>query len=477
VAEDSEMKTIFDRPLGLRLIGLTQMTFGFLGLVAGAILIAAVIMGVGGPAVASLGLVYATALFVGVAIPGLVIGNFVDDLRSWAVKAQIVYSAIAALLCALFLAIWGIDYGWGFPWIEGDIAVGRLGVFVLVAEGLFAGYLLVNWRKVVPPPGALIERDRGRARQIVAGLQPTPMLPSMYGPDGESTLSPDEMQRILEVRRVTTEEGMAMLCSNCGGANPVTEIAEDNTLVCGYCGVRLAVGSVFVPCQDHPEYLAATSCSVCGKHYCRRCLTAQEPPVDERWEGSSVHLCRTCFEGRYRPAVTTTSLVIPIDQLFSKAGSRFSRIGGIYRSFLGKYAKVMRYVLEFALRIAGSIMKGGGKAGGGSSDDGAAMFLIALVIIVVAIPLAAFVILLLGAIVIIPLLFYAGLIGVTIEAVKIIRRTDFLSLDQARREGLEVGRPVKKKESTLREETRDWQTREKIKTGPATTHAVIHKRM
>ena len=115
MADDTEIKTIFDRPLGLRLIGLTQMTFGFLGFVGGAVLIAAVFLGVGGPAVASMGLIYAAALIVGVAIPGLVIGNFVDDLRSWAVKVQIVYSTIAALLCTLFLAIWGVDYGWAFP--------------------------------------------------------------------------------------------------------------------------------------------------------------------------------------------------------------------------------------------------------------------------------------------------------------------------------------------------------------------------
>lgn len=236
----------------------------------------------------------------------------------------------------------------------------------------------------------------------------------------------------------------------------MTKVEDDNTLVCDYCGVRLGVSSVFVPCENHPEYLAATNCDVCGEHFCRMCLTAQEPPVDKRWKGSIVHICQKCFEGRYRPAVTTTSLVLPIDQLFDKAGSRFSRVGGIYRKFLGKYSAVMRYVLEFTLRLAASVMKAGGK---GNSNDGAAMVLIAVVVAVVAIPLAIGVVLLLGAIVIIPFLFYAGLVGVTIEAVKIISRTDFLSLSEAREKGIAVGAPAKTKESTLREDQRDWEYR------------------
>jgi hypothetical protein len=38
--------------------------------------------------------------------------------------------------------------------------------------------------------------------------------------------------------------------------------------------------------------------------------------------------------------------------------------------------------------------------------------------------------------------------------VKIIRHTDFLSIDKARKKGIERGRPAKKKESKLREEIR-----------------------
>jgi hypothetical protein len=432
------------------------MTFGFMALLAFIGLVLAIVGGV--PGVAALGPVYAVLLFIGAVIPCLVIGNYVDDLRRNAVIAQIIYSFFSVAMAAVFLVFWGLEYSWTFPLydLSVQIAVGNLAVMIAVVETFFALYLIVKWNDVAPPPGIYVERDRGKARQIVESFIPTPLTPSLVSPDGESTLSEDDSRRILEVKRVTTEEGMAVLCSNCGGATPLTKAQDDNTLVCDFCGVTLGLSSVFVPCEIHPEYLAATSCDVCGEHFCRMCLTAQEPPVDQRWHGSIVHICQNCFEGRYRPAVTTTSLVLPIDQLFDQAGSRFSRIGGIYRKFLGKYSAVMKYILEFTLRLAASVMKAGGK---GSSNDGAAMVLIAIVVAVVAVPLAIGFLLLLGAVVIIPFLFYAGLVGVTIEAVKIISRTDFLSLSDAREKGVVVGRPATMKESTLREDQRDWEFR------------------
>jgi hypothetical protein len=252
---------------------------------------------------------------------------------------------------------------------------------------------------------------------------------------------------------VTTEEGLAILCSNCGGATPLTKVHDDNTLTCDYCGVQLAVSSVFVPCQNHPEYLAATTCAVCGEHFCRMCLTAQEPPVDPRWEDSTVFLCQKCFEGRYQPAVTTSSLVIPIHELFGKAGGRFSRLGHLYGKFLRAYGGIMKYAIAFSLRMWASMSRGrGGRRGG---DNAASAFLIMLLIII-AIPIAVGAALLIAGIVIIPLLFYVGLVGVAIEAVKIIRRTDFVSLQEAREKGIQIGKPVKKKESKLRHTTRTW---------------------
>ena len=449
MSNETEQDTIFDRPLFLRLIGLTQMAFGLLGLIATIGLIAASLGAYTNP-------LYAAAVFLGVALPCLVIGNYVDDLRRWAVVAQIVYSLAAVALTGFLLIVRGIGYTWTVPIFGFSIlvAIGNVAVFILITQSLFVLYLILKWKVVAPPPGVYIERDRAKAKLIEEGLIPTPLKPRLLAPDGTTVLTPEETTRILDVRRMETEEGMAILCSNCGGATPLTKASDDNTVQCEYCGVRLAIGGVFVPCQNHPEFLAATSCAVCGEHFCRRCLTAQEPPVDERWVGSSVHLCQRCFEGRYRPAVTTTSLVIPIDELFDQAGTRFSRVGSIYRRFLGKYVSSMRYVLEGALRIAGNVLR---SSGGRKSGDNAIMFLIMVVVVIVAIPIAIGVLLLIGALVIIPVLFYAGLIGVMVEASRILSGTDFVSLEKSREQGLKQGRPVKRRESTLRTSTRPWQ--------------------
>lgn len=451
--ENNQIDTIFDRPRPLRFIGLTQMLFGIFGLLAGIGLLVANWLGYADPTMTPL---YSILIFVGVAIPGLVIGNYVDDLRREAVAAQIFYSYIAVILTALFLLFYGIDYHWSFPWFEAtlDIYIGNLAASILVIQFLFGTYLVVKWKTVAPPSGVRIVRDKRRARLIERGEIPSPMSTHILAPDGQTHLSYEEGQQILQVRKVTTDEGMAILCSNCGGATPLTKVDDDNTLHCDYCGVRLGVSSVFVPCENHPEYLAATSCAVCGGHFCRLCLTAQEPPVDDRWENSTVFLCQKCFEGRYRPAVTTSSLVIPIDQLFGKAGGRFSKLGQLYGKFLRAYGGIMKYVLEFSLRLAASMGKAGGKGGGGK-DDAAAFFLI-IIIIIIAIPIAVGIFLLVAGIVIIPLLFYIGLIGVAIEAVKIIRRTDFISLQEAREKGIKLGKPIEKKESVLRENARIW---------------------
>ena len=449
MSDESEQDTIFDRPMGLRLIGLTQMAFGFLGLLATIGLMVATIGGVTNP-------LYVAAVFLGVALPCLVIGNYVDDLRRWAVVAQIVYSLSAVALTGFLLAVRGLAYTWTVPIFGFSIlvAIGHVAAFILATQSLFIVYLLIRWKEVAPPEGVYIERDRAKAKLIEEGLMPTPLEPRLLAPDGTTILTPEETKRILDVRRMETTEGMAILCSNCGGATPLTDTRDDNTVDCEYCGVRLAVGGVFVPCENHPEFLAATSCAVCGEHYCRRCLTAQEPPVDERWIGSSVHLCQRCFEGRYRPAVTTTSLVIPIDELFEEAGSRFSRVGSIYRRFLGAYVRTMRHVLEAALRFAGSVMR---SSKGGKGSDNAIMFLIMVVVVIVAIPVAIGVLLLVGALVIIPALFYAGLFGVMVEATRILSGTDFVSLEKSREQGLKRGKPVKTKESALREPSRPWQ--------------------
>lgn len=454
MSEENKVYTIFDRPIGLRLISVTQMTFGLFGVIATIGLLIATITG----SLDSIGYVYTLLIFGGVAFPCLVIGYYVDDLRKWAVISQVLYSLIAIGLCAILLYVQGISYSWSFPLfgVENfEIAIGNVAAFIVASQSLIIIYLLVRWNMAIPPAGAIVVRDKAQARLIEAGLMPSPLEPMLLAPDGVSKLSPDDEKKILDIRKVVTEEGMAILCSNCGGATPLAKAKDDNTVDCDYCGVVLGVSSVFVPCTNHKEFLAATTCNVCGDHFCRQCLTVQEPPVDEKWEGSAVYLCRKCFEGRYRPAVTTASLVIPIDKLFTSAGGRFARVGGMYRSFLGVYANSMKHIWRLPLELLASIGKSGG--GGGGGGDSCAGAIILIVIIIIAIPLLAAVLMLLGAIIIIPILFYAGLIAVTIEAAKIISRTDFVSVDNARVKSLATRQKVKVTQSKLRPTVRSWE--------------------
>jgi len=451
--KEDKVYTIFDRPKGLRFVGLLQMAFGAVGLLATIGLIAASIIG-SSELPGSIGYIYAILVFVGVALPCLIIGNFVDDLRKNAVVAQIIYSLVAMGLAGLFLILRGLQYMWTVPLFEYEIviAIGNLSAFIVVAQAFIILYLILAWDSAVPPQGAKVIRDRGEARRYEEGLVPLPFTPAVLSADGMTELSEDESKHVLEIRKEFTEEGMAVLCSNCGGATPLTKV-ERNRLHCDYCGVTLGVSSIFVPCDNHPEYLAATTCAVCGDHFCRKCLTAQEPPVDERWTGSTIFMCRKCFEGRYRPAVTTTSFVIPIDKLFSTAGSRFTTAGRIYRRFLGAYGNVMKHLWRLPIELLGSL----GKSGGGGGGDNCVGALIMIVIIIIAIPILAGVLLLIGAIVIIPFLFYAGLVAVTLEAIKVIRKTDFQSIDTVRIQSIVEKKKPKQKESKLRPAIRSWE--------------------
>ncbi len=430
------------------------MAFGVAGLLATIGLIVAAIAGT--PELPGLiGYVYASLVFVGVTLPCLIIGNYVDDMRKNAVIAQMGYSLVAMALASLFLFVRGVHYVWTVPLFQMAIylAVSNLAMFIVFTQAAIVLYLVFSWNRVIPPEGVEVIRDRGKARRIEQNLVPIPLSPSMIHPDGETELSPDDSLHVLEATRVVTEEGMAILCSNCGGATPLTKVQDDNKLQCDYCGVTLGLSSVFVPCENHPEYLAATTCSVCGKHFCRKCLTAQEPPIDSRWEGEVIFLCQKCFEGRYRPAVTTTSFVIPIHELFSKAGSRFHTVGRIYGRFLGAYGGILKHLWRIPLELLANI----GKSGGGGGNDNCVGALLLVIIMIVAIPILAGLLLLIGAIIIIPLLFYAGLIAVTYEAVKVIRKTDFQSLDTVRIQSIIQKKKPKIKESRLRPATRSWE--------------------
>ncbi len=433
------------------------MAFGVFGLIATLGILSAIFIA-GQGIFYGLGYIYALLIFLGVALPCLIIGNYVDDLRKSAVIAQIIYSLFALGISIFYLAIAGVNVTWGvrlFGETELVIAIGNLAVMIALSQAFIILYLIFNWDKAVPPEGVEVIRDRGEARRIERGLVPSPLAPALLDEDGTTELGHADTQRILEVRKVETAEGMAILCSNCNGATPLTKV-KDNKLTCDYCGVTLGISNVFVPCENHPEYLAATTCAVCGGHFCRKCLTAQEPPIDDRWQGSTIFMCQTCFEGRYRPAVTTTSFVIPIDQLFSTAGERFSAVGRIYSRFLGAYGGAMKYIIRIPLELLANMGKSGGGGGGGGGDNCAGI-LIMIVILIVAIPILAGILLLLGAIIIIPFLFYAGLIAVTVEAIKVIRKTDFQSIDTVRIQSLIKKRTPKVKESTLRPMTRSWE--------------------
>ncbi|NHJ14661.1 MAG: hypothetical protein EAX95_13360 [Candidatus Thorarchaeota archaeon] len=172
--EDKQIDTIFDRPRGLRIIGLTQMSFGFFGLIAGAGVLMAYLLG--DPSLSEMGLIYSGLIFVGVALPCLIIGNYVDDLRRRAVIAQLFYSLSAITLTGFFLYNWGIDYGWGIPLFGPtfEIAIGRVAAFVLAVQTAFLLYLVIRWKDVAPPSGMVIVRDRGEARLIESLLYPWP---------------------------------------------------------------------------------------------------------------------------------------------------------------------------------------------------------------------------------------------------------------------------------------------------------------
>ncbi|MEM2142895.1 MAG: hypothetical protein QXQ81_06545 [Candidatus Thorarchaeota archaeon] len=266
-----QMDTIFDRPAGIRFIGVLHMMFGAVSILAAAGIAYAWRVGV--PQLAENGLLYVLAIILGVTVPCLVIGNYVDDLRKSAVVAQLIYSIAATILCTLFVEQNGIGYSWTVPFFDttANVNIGYLATFITIIELCTVLYILARWKSIVPPPGVKIERDRRRARLIERGLLPSPLDPRLLAPDGVTPLTPEQQERILDVRRLETREGMAILCSNCGGATPVTEASRDNTVKCNYCGVTLGLGGVFVPCKNHPEYLAATTCAVCGEPFCRRC--------------------------------------------------------------------------------------------------------------------------------------------------------------------------------------------------------------
>lgn len=453
------------------------MAFGLFGLIASIGIVGAIL--IGGPSILDgMGYIYSVLIFVGVALPCLIIGNYVDDLRKNAVTAQVIYSLMAMGLTGFFIAVRGLHYIWTVPLFETEIvvAIGNLAALILVSQAFIILYLILNWHRVVPPDDVEVVRDRKEAKQIEMGLVPSPLSPTLMGSDGTTELSDEDSQRIMDVHKVVSVGGMAVLCSNCNGATPLSK-AKDNKLQCDYCGVTLGVGNVFVPCKNHSEYLAATTCAVCGDHFCRKCLTAQTPPIDDRWTASTIFMCQTCFEGRYRPAVTTTSFVIPIDQLFSTAGARFATVGKIYRRFLGAYGGVLKAIFGWPLALLGSFGKkdddgkrrgGGGGWGGGNLDlsglgssggdaDACVGIILMIVIIIIAIPIIAGILMAVGALVFIPLLFYAGLIAVTFEAVKVIRRTDFQSLDSVRIQSVVEKKQPKAKQSTLRPYTRTWE--------------------
>ncbi len=161
--EDSDMsqtaETIFERPHGLRVIGITQMSFGLLGTFASLGLFAAWLNE--SPSIPPLAPMYALVILVCVGIPCLVIGNYVDDLRRNAVIAQLLYSLAAIALAGYFLVHWGLQYQWSVPLfgLVTEVAIGLVAALILLTQVLFVLYLVVRWKHVVPAKGVRVERE------------------------------------------------------------------------------------------------------------------------------------------------------------------------------------------------------------------------------------------------------------------------------------------------------------------------------
>ncbi|MHA1908537.1 MAG: hypothetical protein ACW98Y_14645, partial [Candidatus Thorarchaeota archaeon] len=73
MADNGKVDTIYDRPRALRIIGLTQMLIGVIGVLATIGLLVATF--IGNPLLTEDGIFYAALIFLGIALPGLVIGN------------------------------------------------------------------------------------------------------------------------------------------------------------------------------------------------------------------------------------------------------------------------------------------------------------------------------------------------------------------------------------------------------------------
>jgi len=124
--------------------------------------------------------------------------------------------------------------------------------------------------------------------------------------------------------------------------------------------------------------------------------------------------------------------------VLSKTKERISDSLSLVKDFmLGYFGKMKRFIY-WGLRAAAEIARGG-------DSDEALIILLVIIAIVVGIPIALSLIFIAAVAVIVPILFYAGMIGVSIHAIRTLRGTDFVSLEDIRRKKIEERKKFEKK--------------------------------
>ena len=284
--------------------------------------------------------------------------------------------------------------------------VGALNILILL-------YILIRWKHIVPKKGVVYHYvPRYRKEKKVNAIEAKIV----------------HIDPSLQLGQKETQKGdtLAILCPVCLGATPVPQDVESNTVKCQYCGTEIALSGVYTPCKNHPDRLAVAQCAVCGNYFCQECLTAQEPPADPKWKSEVVFLCKDCFHGRFMPAVTAAAITNPTFNVLEASKERMKHTLSLIGHFIGSYFSKMKGVIVWGFRIAGEISRGG-------DFEGGLYILLLILAIVIGIPIAISLLMLAGAIVILPILFYAGMIGVAINAIRIVRGTDFVSIEEVRR--------------------------------------------
>ncbi len=408
-------------PHGVTLISVIEFIWGFLGILSGLI-----IFHFSPESVRVWGII----ILLAAGVPSLIISQGLKLMKRAAFILLVPYSLIAAVLSAYEIYFYGYNYVIVVDVAANQIHVnlGYISVMVGVANVFIFLYIILKWKSIVPKKGVTyhyVPRYRREKKVDAISAKVVHVDPSLKL--GEKETSPDTL---------------AILCPICLGATPVPEDTESNVVKCKYCGAEIALSGVYTPCKNHPDRLAVAKCSVCGNYFCQECLTAQEPPADPRWTGEMVFLCNDCFHGRYVPAVTAAAIANPSFEVLKATKNRMISSLSLIKNFIYGYFGKMKRVILWGLRLAAELARG-------SDSDGLILIVLGIVAIIVGIPIAISLVTFAATLVILPILFYAGMIGVAINAIRIVRGTDFVSIEDMRlkkiKEQLKLQRKMRKK--------------------------------